>query len=859
MPFPLLLVALLFLALPLRAQEKENTVLLTAHLVDGEDDKALLAPWGVNFICDALDQAVVAIPDSTGYVELRLPRGKCVVIPEFYYPVTLNLTADTIVERLELTYDAFNRSNIYRSRHKKDSTLRAEEAALKADLHYVDTSYSFLDPDPNYYLLAQLYEYDLHYPLPRWRTFSRDSALHYLRYSYHQNPERYDYLYYPICQLEHALGLPHDRKVRRPKAPDSRWYAPLPEVKDGWIVDTITSYMDLYDRARNMSHHLALELAPQGEKSLVYPRRKKPAVRILYSGGLGNSTAIRIEDGRLHYASCDIPWRSPDESHWRERWSVKLSRAEIDTMLACLDSLHLLGDQNYLADNIAIDAQNIHIEYTDHTGYHYVDCFEPHKHPETAPIHHYLHRLYRRHSHLLTIGPIVNGPYNLGGVYTIDGKNIHLEANDGGFSPRHIRLPEGSYSIRAKAPGFEPQVFRLRLQADTTIDTLRLKHRSIDLKVNILFPGGAELTGPMLLYVAGVDTTIVEENPGPRIATGSYPALFRHVPTGSQCFIVEDSKRVGGYFHTPLLYIADSIEHADSLTMTLDRSRRPFRSAREKDSTLRAEAQKMYLSGIDMSEDLGKLYYFDHLLFRMSPWHTFDSACTNAYHLLSHAYRLHPDKHYLYYPLRQLQFDGNLKADPSLQPPAEDSLRYLPLPADNLTPYSLQDILSPLEENAKEARRMAQWLAPLGEPSLLYPKRQGPLLRLHHSSSYGDERFSFRIENDTLFSKHLFSTFLPADPFDTTIDPNPSLVHDTITLTIRPLSPAECDSLRLLLQAMADADLSGSVGASGHMHAVMEYYEYIVDGKYRFVNSLAPWSVPLLRRLRHWLLSLTQP
>ena len=40
MPFPLLLVALLFLALPLRAQEKENTVLLTAHLVDGEDDKA---------------------------------------------------------------------------------------------------------------------------------------------------------------------------------------------------------------------------------------------------------------------------------------------------------------------------------------------------------------------------------------------------------------------------------------------------------------------------------------------------------------------------------------------------------------------------------------------------------------------------------------------------------------------------------------------------------------------------------------------------------------------------------------------------------------------------------------------------
>lgn len=852
--------ALLGLAMPMRGQETGNTVLLTAHLVDGYDGKALQAPWGVNFICDALDRAVVATPDSTGYIQLRLPKGRCIVMELFHYPVTLDLASDTVVERLVLEYDAFDQAitSIYFSRHKKDSTLRAEEALLKADLHYVDTSLHFLDPDPNYYQLAYLYERDLHYPLPRWRTFCRDSALHYLRYSYHQNPERYDYLYYSIRQLEHALGLPHDRKVRRPKAPDSRWYAPMPEVKDGWIDDTATSYTDLFARARNMSHHLSLELAPQGEKSLVYPCRKKPAVRILYYGGLGNSTAIRIEDGRLHYASCDDPWYAPAESRWRERWSAKLTRAEMDTMLACLDSLHQLGDQNYLADNIAIDAQNIHIEYTDQTGYHYVDCFAPNKHPETAPIHRYLDRLFRRHTHLLTIGPIVNGPYNHGGRYTIDGKNIHLEANDDGFSPRRFRLPEDTYSVRAEVPGFEPQEFRLHLQGDTAIDTLRLKHRSIDLQVNILFPGGAELTGPMLLYVEGVDTAIVEEQPGPRIATGGYPAVFRHVPAGTRCFIVEDSRRVGGYFHTPLLYIADSIEDADSLTMTLDHSRRPFRSAREKDSTLRAEARMMHLSGVDRTEELGKLYYHDFLLFRMPPWQTFDSARSEAHLYLAGTYHLHPDKHYLYYPLRQLEIYGNQKADPSLMPPAEDTLRYLPLPVDDLTPYSHQDILTPLEENHKEARRMAEWLTLMDEPTLLHPRRQGPVLRRHSTTSHHDELYCLRIENDTLYTKHLFNTFGLTDPFDTTIDHEPSHYPDTLVVAQRALTPAERDTLRLLLRAMADEDLDGTVGTSGGMHAVMENYEYIVDGEFHYVRSLAPYSVPLLRRLDEWLAQLTK-
>ena len=57
---------------------------------------------------------------------------------------------------------------------------------------------------------------------------------------------------------------------------------------------------------------------------------------------------------------------------------------------------------------------------------------------------------------------------------------------------------------------------------------------------------------------------------------------------------------------------------------------------------------------------------------------------------------------------------------------------------------------------------------------------------------------------------------------------------------------------------MADEYLDGTVGTSGGMHAVMESYEYIVDGEFHYVRSLAPYSVPLLRRLDEWLAQLTK-
>ena len=172
--------------------------------------------------------------------------------------------------------------------------------------------------------------------------------------------------------------------------------------------------------------------------------------------------------------------------------------------------------------------------------------------------------------------------------------------------------------------------------------------------------------------------------------------------------------------------------------------------------------------------------------------------------------------------------------------------------------YGRVDLLTPFLEAKKENDRYRRILGLLQESSLLVPPRQGPVVRWHYVSHHGGTLYCTRIEGDTLYEKEFFNTFDLTDPFDTTIDQEPSHYPDTLVVAQRALTPAERDTLRLLLRAMADEDLDGTVGTSGGMHAVMESYEYIVDGEFHHVRSLAPYSVPLLRRLDEWLAQLTK-
>ena len=827
----------------------------------GTDGNLIHFNTTATIICDALDTALTVPLDTSGRFSATVPTGHCLVDTRAYLPAHLYIAGDTVVEQIELAPNYYG-DDIWQSRKQKDSVLHEREADLKADLHYYDTTWpEWVEREYNYHHLAYLYDHDMHYPLPQWRTFSRDTALYYLRYCHRQDPDHYDYLYYPIRQLEHLLGLPADLSVQLPKPPDERCFVPMPEPKSDWLDDTTTSYMLLFESARRRSKALSDDFAPMGEKSFVYPRRKKTAVRMLIHGGMGEPVALRIEDGRFHYAASNHMFEvfGMTPNHF-ERWSAKLTRAERDTLARCLDILRQAGDQEVLDDGLAIDAPSIEIELAGPDGYHRYLCNNPHRHPLTAPLNRLFDSLWVRNTRSLSIAAIVDASDNQVlhfATVTVTGKDIHTMGRDYDSHSR-IRLPEGRYTVRIESKGFVPQEYTVRLRDSLRLDTIRLEHRIIDIHVRIPQPGGGMIEGPLLLYVDGVDTAIREEEPAPRLSLECYQATFRHVPAGNWCFLVEDRARVGGHYHSDLLLIGDTLYHSDSVTLFLDHSRRPFRSKHEKDSVLRAEVQFMKHSPDYGDYSVGKEYYYDHLLRVIPSWCTFDSACLEARRYLTRAYHSEPDLHYLYYPIRQLEYlddDRNRSSDTTIHPPLSDTGAYIPLPARENMVYNFNDILSPLEEANLLSARYAYFLAPMGEHSLLIPRRQGPALRVVSSDSHHSELYSLRIENDTLYDKKLYNLLQDQDPFDESLWD--STFADTLVVRQRPLTAAERDTLRVLLRAVDEQYYSGTVGYPESFHSIPYLFEYILDGQFHYFTSFTTRKDTPLEQLKRWLRTLT--
>lgn len=812
--------------------------------------------------CDALDTALYLTADSSGRIAAMLPKGRCLVDCAFCPLLVLDLQRDTVVDGTDPTH-LYHPTSSWPSRHHRDSVLRVREAELKADLQHVDTLYGMPMNDPYYFYLAYLYDSDLHFPLPRWRTFSRDTALHYFRYCYHQDPRRYDYLYYPIRQLEHALGQKPDRRVRPPKTPDGRWVTPRPEVPADWLDDTATSLFQRFSRAQNYNDNLAVEFNSLGEPSLVYPLRRKPAVRILYYGGLGNNTTLRVEDGRLHFATCSESFH-PEEASQLERWSVKLTRAELDTLAVCIDSLRLLGDRDYLDDGMAIDAQTVHIEYSGPDGYRNVICFNPERHPETAPLYFFLDRLWRHYTHRLSF-PIVSaltGKDIYFAHVTLTGKNYRNTTTPDIGKPTHFYAPEGKYTLRIDFPEYEPYERTVRLRGDTLLDTLRIEHRRIDLRV--AYSANQRALGPMLLYIGGVDTAVVEENAAWDSRVDNHECLFRNVPAGVGFFIAEKERRAAGHYHSKLQYFRrEEDEETDTLDLTLDNSRciLPTKVAKDRyldslTATLQGDAFR-----------LGQLYYNEFPLYRMPTWQTYPHAADSAYRYLLPIYQSDPRRYnYLYYPLRQLDDFLHLHGDSVLKaPPPYDSLQYLPLPTEDFYYFYYEnDYLASMLDVAERSRRYAELLTPMDEPSLLVPSRQGPALRYHWVDHHGGSVYCRRIENDTLYDKELFSTFGLTAPFDSTIDQDPNHYPDSLIVHKRALTAAERDTLTTLLRAVDDENISGFLGQRFGLSPVLIHFEYILDGRFHHFMSLHNHDdspnepSPAVNALRKWVSTLLE-
>ena len=825
---------------------KAQTV--TADIKITEDGFPII--FGVAVTCDGLDSVFSVEPDSTGHFRMVVPRGRCVISALMLDDVCLDLQSDTsIALDLIVTPWPMHRDG-YRSRREKDSTLHAREAALKADLYGMDTNR--WPHRPNYATLAQMMEDDLFYRLPRWRTYSMDTVLYYLKFCYFCDRNEYDYLYYTIRQMEHRMGLEPDRRVKPPRKPDGRWYCPMPEVPENWMDDTATDYGDLIAHAREWSRGRALSLEPMGEKSLVYPKRKGLAFRMVMDGGLSTPTSVRVEKGRFYYRCREYTWDGEPPKRVDEALDFALTKAELDTMARCIAALDTLTT-NLVGDWPGIDGPTFEFEWVKDGNYRSVICYHPGKEEPIKTLFDYLIRLRLRHLCKVSFYLEDEFPghrYFSAESYTRGRRWLSFrEAHRWKGEPTTHYVPKGKYTLSVEKPGYETIERTVDVKGDVMLDTLRMRHKRITLTLRLQTESGWPLTGPIGMYVDGVDSAIVGD-----FDPIGQTVVFHDVPAACDYYLVEHVGRSGGWYHSQVSFVRTWTE-ADTLMMRLDRSREYFSSRSRKDIHLNGIVRNRRLSGGNHDLELGALYYYDALLEDIPTWQSFPKADSLAYDCLRRVYHSDPQQYgYLYYPIQHLVWKNwDLKNDSTIHKPVVDSTCYVPLPEElwEKKHYVDYDLLTPFREAQEESDSYRRHLATMQEPSLVFPQRVRPSFRWIGFSPVSGSTEIVRIDGDTLYVKEMFNTRDLYDAADISQE-----WPDTVVVRKQALSAADQDTLRRRLEVLAAEDYKGRVGPGpmpGCTDRGTAVFEYVLEGRYHRFEALYPDKMAAVKALMDWI------
>ena len=806
--------------------------------------------FGVAVTCDGLDSVFSVEPDSTGHFRMVVPRGRCVISALMLDDVCLDLQSDTsIALDLIVTPCPMHRDG-YRSRREKDSTLHAREAALKADLYGMDTNR--WPHRPNYATLAQMMEDDLFYRLPRWRTYSMDTVLYYLKFCYFCDRNEYDYLYYTIRQMERRMGLEPDRRVKPPREPDGRWYCPMPEVPENWMDDTATDYGDLIAHAREWSKGRALSLEPMGEKSLVYPKRKGPAFRMVMDGGLSTPTSVRVEEGRFYYRCREYTWDGEPPKRVDEALDFALTKAELDTMARCIAALDTLTT-NLVGDWPGIDGPTFEFEWVKDGNYRSVICYHPGKEEPIKTLFDYLIRLRMRHLYKVSFyleDEFPGHKYFSAESYTRGRRWLSSrEAHRWKGEPTTHYVPKGKYTLSVEKPGYETIERTIDVKGDVMLDTLRMRHKRITLRLQLQTESGWPLTGPIGMYVDGVDSAIVGD-----FDPIGQTVVFHDVPAACDYYLVEHVGRSGGWYHSQVSFVRTWTE-TDTLMMRFDRSREDFSSRSRKDIHLNGIVRNRRLSGGNHDLELGALYYYDALLEDIPTWQTFPKADSLAYDCLRRVYHSDPQQYgYLYYPIRHLVWKNwDLKNDSTIHKPVVDSTCYVPLPEElwEKKHYDDYDLLTPFREAQEESDSYRRHLATMQEPSLVFPQRVRPSFRWIGFSPVSGSTEIVRIDGDTLYVKEMFNTRDLYDSADISQE-----WPDTVVVRKQALSTADQDALRRRLEVLAAEGYKGMVGPGpmpGCTDQGTAVFEYVLEGRYHRFEALYPDKMAAVKALMDWI------
>ena len=334
---------LILLLLPLSVAAQNSG--LNGRVVDAETGKPI--PYAK--VTHTLHGEADKDGNYTVYYRPEESDLRVIVSHTYYYTDTFSCFPGTVHLRPLPKDSILRRNDKIHHEYQLERMLQAKTPEDRAELYYQDFVYcNFGYPNP--YL-----------PFPEWDentelrtpTFphSADSALYILYSLYWQ--EGKEYLYYPIVQLEHYLGLRHDEAIVPPDT--SEYYIPIQSGANnanlglGWETD-YSQHLLLYTELALHSCQSYTYYFRQLKEPDLWHMRGDTAIRMLIDHLPGSgSTLIRVdmEKGQptAHKYSCYRQYSSKGRySHLKvyQHDKIKLTMEQWQEVLHLADTIDSL-------------------------------------------------------------------------------------------------------------------------------------------------------------------------------------------------------------------------------------------------------------------------------------------------------------------------------------------------------------------------------------------------------------------------------------------------------------------------------------------------------------------------------------
>jgi len=372
----------------------------------------------------------------------------------------------------------------------------AETTMERARLYYQDFLYANYG-EYNPYFYEESYWW-VHTP-----TFqnSADSALVLLKTLY--NKKENQFMYYPICQLEHYLGIPHDPSITHPDTSD--FYVPLQsgtsaDLGIGWQSNYTQHLLTKAEWALSHSKTYTTFFEKTNEPSIWKKGKKNPQISLfrmtiyhlpstrfsIYNVGMDKGKPyVSLKEGYQKYNRVFSSYTC--STIISEHRTIRLSQGKWEILLNLIEKIDSL---EWVNEGQVIDGNRYFCEYAHNGHYHsHYTCEDP----TTDSLHNFMYHLFKTNNTFSVYGEVCESVYEetFGNIRNrLDSVEVKVynkfstqcvaKTNTALFHDNifYCELPAGHYRFVFKRQGYKKETMKnINITSDTLLNATMTREK----------------------------------------------------------------------------------------------------------------------------------------------------------------------------------------------------------------------------------------------------------------------------------------------------------------------------------------------------------------------------------------------